>query len=302
MQVQKKMTIPKYDQITLPLLEFLSDRKEHSLRDTINHIIEHFALTEEEIKERIPSGYNSVIDNRVGWARTHLKKAGLIAYTRRGHFIITRRGSALLKTNPQKIDKKILEKYPEYLVFIRKNQPAKFEEQEESSPRETLDTSYNRIENELKSDLLEQLAEVTPQFFEKLVVELLLAMGYGGSIIDAGKAIGRTNDEGLDGVIKEDKLGLDNIYLQAKRWKSSVGRPVIQNFVGALQGKKAKKGVLITTSRFTKGASEYVSNIETKVALIDGNRLAELLIEHNIGVFTRASYHIKEIDFDYFLE
>ena len=174
--------------------------------------------------------------------------------------------------------------------------------QSELTPIEMLEQSYQALRNEVKSELLDQLSSVSPDFFEKLVVELLVKMGYGGDLKDAGMAIGKSGDEGIDGVIKEDKLGLDNIYIQAKRWQNSVGRPVIQSFVGALQGKKARRGILITTSSFTYGAIEYANMIETKVVLIDGEKLVELMVDYGLGVSTRNTYEVKEIDQDYFIE
>jgi len=297
------MAIPKVNDILLPLLESLRDKKEHSYKNTIEHISDYFDLTESERKEIIASGYHTRIETRVGWARTHLRKAELIEYIRRGHFKITKRGLNLLSKKPKCINNKMLEQYPEYLIFINKSKKTKDEANEESlSPRELFENSYQNIKDELKSELLDQLYNLPPSFFERLVVELIVAMGYGGSKIDAGKAIGQSNDEGIDGIIKEDQLGLDNIYIQAKLWRKVVGRPAVQKFVGALQGKKTKKGIFITTSTFTKGALEYITKIESKVALIDGDNLTDLMIENNVGVSIREKYELKVIDIEYFTE
>jgi restriction system protein len=299
------MTIPDYQSIMLPLLEFAADGKEHETRETINHISDLFELSEEERKKLLPSGSQEIIDNRVGWAKTYLKKAGLLKQPRRGIFKITERGLKVLEENPEKIDNRFLKKFSEFREFRSRDTGEEEEEissTQEKTPIESLEQSYLQLRNELADEILETLHSVTPQFFEKLVIELLVKMGCGGSLREVGKAIGGTGDEGVDGVIKEDRLGLDNIFIQAKRWQSSVGRTVIQAFVGALQGQKARKGIMITTSKFTQEAYDYVDKIEIKVALIDGNQLADLMIDHNLGVTPKETYTIKDIDTDYFQE
>ena len=303
------MAIPDYKSFFIHFLKYASDQKEHSLRETINHLIDELGFTEEEQKEMLPSGNQTYIENRIGWARTYLKKAGLLEYTRRGYFKITDRGLELLKTNPKEISTKMLLQYDEFREFKlgttsdNKIIKAKVEESScdsESTPDEIIEKAYQNLRNMLASDLLDKIKSNSPEFFEKIVVELLLKMGYGGSRKDAGQATRSTKDGGIDGIIKEDKLGLDSIYLQAKRWEGTVGAPEIQKFAGALQGNRAKKGVFITTSTFSKEAREFVKNIDNKIILIDGEYLTELMIDHNLGVSIENTYEIKKIDSDYF--
>lgn len=297
--------IPDFQKIMLPLLKYAEDGQEHHIRDAIEHLADEFNLSEEERRELLPSGQQAVFDNRVGWARTYLKKAGLIASTKRGYFKITKRGLKVLKDRPTEINAKYLEQFPEFVQFrttkvVKEDVEGK--ELEELTPEELMEIGSQRLQKELASELLDRIKKCSPTFFEKLVVELLVKMGYGGSRVDAGKAIGRTRDEGIDGIIKEDKLGLDIIYIQAKKWENQVSSSEIQKFAGALQGQRAKKGIFITTSTFSNSAIEYVSKIENKIILIDGEHLAQLMIEHNIGVSTTAKYEIKKIDTDYFSE
>jgi len=298
------MTIPDYQSIMLPLLEFAGDQEEHSRNEAIEHVSKFFKLTDEEKRQLLPSGTKQIINNRVGWAKTYLKKAGLLEYPKRGYFKITDLGLNILEDKPEKINNRYLMNFPSFLEF-RKTRVVKKEDtdfEEEKTPLELIENGVQQINLELGDELLENIKISSPTFFERLVVDLLVRMGYGGSIIDAGSAIGRTGDEGIDGVIKEDKLGLDNIYIQAKRWKSSVGRPELHAFVGALQGKRSRKGIFITTSSFTDTAKKYVNSIETKVALIDGETLVRYMIENDVGVITRDTYKIKELDADYFDE
>lgn len=298
------MTIPDYQSIMLPLLKFSGDQQEHSRLEAIDHISKIFKLSEAEKNQLLPSGTKRMINNRVGWAKTYLKKAGLVEYPKRGYFKITELGLSVLLDKPEKINNQYLRTFPAFLEF-RKSNAVKKEDpdvEEEKTPLELIENGVQQINVELGHELLEYVRKSSPAFFERLVVDLLVRMGYGGSIIDAGKALGRTGDEGVDGVIKEDKLGLDNIYIQAKRWKSSVGRPELQAFVGALQGKRSRKGIFITTSTFTAAAKEYVNSIETKVALIDGVTLVQYMIETEVGVISRDTYKIKELDIEYFEE
>ena len=298
------MTIPDYQSIMLPLLEFAGDGKEHSRHEAIEHVSRIFGLSEEEKNNLLPSGTKPIINNRVGWAKTYLKKAGLLEYPRRGYLKITDLGLKVLEEKPKKIDNRYLKRFPEFLEFkkviVTKKEYLKREE--EKTPLELIEDGYQQIQEALGHDLLEYIMKSPPAFFERIVIELLVRMGYGGSLIDAGKAIGHIGDEGIDGVIKEDKLGLDNIYVQAKRWTRSVGSPELNAFVGALHGKKSKKGIFITTSSFTEKAINYVNSIETKVALIDGETLVQLMMDHELGVITRDTYKIKELDTDYFEE
>jgi len=302
------MAIPDYQSIMLPLLQRLQDGQEHTLGAVREALAAHFGLTQDEREQLLPSGNQGVFENRVGWARTYLKKAGLLEYVKRGVLRITPNGLQVLSENLAKITIKYLEKFPEFLAFKQFKKESKSEEFAEFSPSETLDetieAAYQQLRNQLTSDLLEQVRGGSWKFFERLVVDLLVKMGYGGSRKEAGQAFQQGSDEGIDGIIKEDRLGLDIIYVQAKRWKDgvTVGRPEVQKFAGALQGKRARKGVFITTSGFSKEALEYAGMIESKIILIDGARLAELMLEHNVGVTTTSSYEIKKIDFDFFTE
>ncbi len=300
------MAIPDYQTIILPLLKFYSDNQEHSFRDAVEAMAKEFKLTDYERKELLPSGQQEIFDNRVGWARTYMKKACLIDSTRRGHNKTTQRGLDVIKQKPQKINVDFLQQFPEFESFLdlRHNKPDEEQEHEinNKTPEESLENAYQKIRNDLATELLKSLKSCSPNFFERLVIDVIVKIGYGGTRQDAGKAIGKSGDGGIDGIIKEDKLGLDTIYIQAKRWENTVGRPEIQKFVEALTGQRAKKGLFITTSDFSKDSLDYVSRIDTKIVLIDGKTLAQLMIDHNVGVSTIASYELKKIDSDYFLE
>jgi restriction system protein len=302
------MTIPDLKAIMLPLLQYTRDGKEHSLRDAITYLADVFNLSDDERKELLSSGQQAVFDNRVGWARTYLKKAGLFISPKRGFFKITERGRDLLTQNPTKINIKFLNQFPEHIEFLNskkdndKSEP-EIIETSETTPQESIEFGYQKIRKELELELLNRVKSCSPDFFERLVVDLLVKMGYGGSRRDAGRAIGKSGDGGIDGIIKEDKLGLDIVYVQAKRWDNTVvGRPEIQKFVGALHGQRARKGVFITTSRFSQEAGEYVSIIDSKIVLIDGEELAQLMIDNHVGVSTVSIYEIKKIDSDYFTD
>jgi len=293
------------------MLRLVSDKKEHKYRDLIENLATEFQVTDEERKELLASGLQAIFDNRVGWAKTYLKKAGLLDSPKRATFVITQLGLDTLKKNPDRVDAKYLRQFPAFLEFQNASRNDNNNEEEVSTqepsdqtPEENLDKAYQRIRKSLASELLNKVVELSPTFFERLVVELLVKMGYGGSIKDAGKAIGKSGDEGIDGTIKEDKLGLDIIYVQAKRWKPGnvVGRPELHKFVGALAGQGAKKGIFITTSNFTKEALDYTPKNETKIVLIDGEQLAQLMIDYNLGCTTQQIYELKKIDSDYFGE
>lgn len=303
--------IPDYQSLMLPLLKLVSDRQEHKYRDLIENLANEFQVTDEERKELLASGNQAIFDNRVGWAKTYLKKARLLDSPKRATFVITQIGLDTLKKNPDRIDAKYLRQFPAFLEFQNASRNDNETEEEiiivetnEQTPEENLDKAYQRIRKSLASELLNRVVELSPTFFERLVVELLVKMGYGGSIKDAGKAIGKSGDEGIDGTIKEDKLGLDIIYIQAKRWRPGnvVGRPELHKFVGALAGQGAKKGIFISTSNFTKEALEYTPKNETKIVLIDGEQLAQLMIDYNLGCTTQQIYELKKIDSDYFGE
>lgn len=302
--------IPDYQSIMLPLLEYISDCKEHKMRNVTDELAIKLGVTEEEQKELLPSGVAPVFYNRTAWAKTYLKKAGLIDSPKQGIVVISKRGLEVLKKKPGFINVKFLKQFTEFVEFQsskREDGSIETDSNEDLSiqtPEESLEAAYQKIRKSLASELINKVVELSPAFFEKLVVELLVKMGYGGSIKDAGKAMGKSGDEGIDGTIKEDKLGLDIIYIQAKRWKPGnvVGRPELQKFVGALAGQGAKKGIFITTSNFTKEAIEYTPRNETKIVLIEGSQLAQLMIDYNLGCTTQQTYEVKKIDSDYFGE
>lgn len=305
------MPIPDYQTAMLPLLKLMADGREYKFNDLVEALGEQFRLTEEEKNELLPSGQTFLFGNRVGWARTYLKKAGLLDSPKRAIVVITDRGKRVLKEKPTEINAKYLKQFPEFIEFqmpkrsgMSTGDISTVDDSLLQTPEETLESSYQSIRKTLAQDLLNKVVTLTPAFFERLVVELLVKMGYGGSIKDAGKAIGKSGDEGIDGTIKEDKLGLDVIYIQAKKWAPGnvVGRPELHKFVGALAGQGAKKGVFITTSSFTREATEYMPRNETKIVLIDGEQLAQLMIDYNLGVTVQQTYEIKRMDNDYFGE
>lgn len=303
------VSIPDYQTVMLPLLHLAADGQEHRFRDAIEELAVYFNLTATERKELLPSGSQATFDNRVGWARTYMKKAGLLESPKRGYFKITDRGMQALSTKPETINVKFLEQYPEFLEFKTKsNTKSTMAETdttlptEDRTPQEVIEDAYVTIRSGLASDLLEQIMESSPSFFERLVVDLLVNMGYGGTRRDAGEAVGGSGDEGIDGIIKEDRLGLEVVYMQAKRWKDTVQRPEIQKFVGALRGQNARKGVFITTSDYSKGARQFAEGLQDKVVLIDGETLANLMIDHGVGVTLEEAYEIKRVDSDYFNE
>lgn len=301
------MAIPDYQSIMLPLLRFATDGNEHTVREAVEQLAENFKLTEEERKELLPSGSQFTFANRVGWARTYMNKAALLESTRRSYFRITPRGREVLAKNPSEINVKFLGQFPEFIEFRTKHrEPEQATEAAETeslqTPGELLEMAYQKLREDLSAELLKTVTECSPSFFERLVIDVLVKMGYGGSRKEAGKAIGRSGDEGIDGIINEDRLGLDVIYIQAKRWQATVGRPEIQKFAGALQGHRAKKGIFITTSDFSREAKDYVAKIDSKIVLIDGEQLSQLMIDHNVGVALVTSYETKKIDSDYFIE
>lgn len=300
------MAIPDYQTIMLPLLKFASDEKEHSIHEAIKLLADQFHLTLEDRKELLPSGQQEVFVNRVGWARTYLKKSGLLEAPKRGVLKITERGKKILKSNPSEINNKLLSQFDEFKEFKAKRRKQENEQEDIigqiKTPEEAFESAYENLRSELASEIIDHLKKSDPSLFEKIVIEVLVKMGYGGSLRDAGKAIGRAGDEGIDGIIKEDRLGLDIIYIQAKRWDNTVGRPDIQKFAGALQGQRARKGIFITTSNFSKDAMEFASKIESKIILIDGDQLADYMIDFNVGVTTTSKYELKKIDLDYFVE
>ncbi len=301
------MAVPDFQSMMLPLLRLAADGREHTLSEAIETLAQQFALTETDRKELLPSGRQSRYANRMGWAATYLRKTKLLESTARGRFRITQRGLDELSSGVTRIDLPYLAKYDELAEFRRRPSVEATHEDEEidqlatsQTPREALEASYQTLRRELADELLEQIKSRPPRFFEKLVVDLLVAMGYGGSRKDAGQRVGRSGDGGIDGIIKEDKLGLDYVYIQAKRWEGTVGRPQVQAFAGSLDEQKARKGVMITTSNFSQDAHRFVDRIEKKIVLIDGEQLTQLMIEHNVGVAIEETYTVKKIDLDYF--
>ena len=302
--------IPDYQTAMLPVLTSVRDGREYTRREIVKKVADFFGLTPEQRAELLPSGKTPVVRSRVGWALTYLKQAGLLESRKRGVYTITARGKEALDAGIPRVDVKYLEQYQEFLDFRNRTRESRRDRTDSvasrtsdpETPTESLESAYQQLRDEVESELLDLVAKATPEFFEHLVVELLVAMGYGGSRRDAGQAIGQSGDGGIDGIIKEDRLGLDVIYVQAKRWQATVGRPDIQKFAGALQGMRARKGVFLTTSGFSREAIEYAGSIDTKLVLIDGSRLSALMFDFNVGVNRTASYEIKEIDSDFFDE
>ncbi|MCX7072817.1 MAG: restriction endonuclease [Gammaproteobacteria bacterium] len=318
------MAIPDYQTLMLPLLKLASDGQLHAVRDSVNRLADQFELTEDERQLLFASG-SELFAGRVGWARTYLKQAGLLAAPRRGTFKITDVGSALLATDPQRIDNRTLLQYSSFVRFITRakdasdetgaaaspplspaampgpiNESTRFFAATEQTPEEAIASADRHLRESLEAEVLDRIKQVSPAFFERLVIDVLVTMGYGGTRADAGRAIGKSGDGGIDGIINEDRLGLDVIYVQAKRWEGTVGRPEIQKFAGALQGQRATKGVFITTSTFTREARDFAGSIALKIILIDGERLAALMVEHDVGVARIGSYVLKRLDNDYF--
>ncbi len=300
------MAIPDFQSLMLPLMELIADGQPHEVRVATDRLGQQFQLTPAEWQEMLPSGRAPLFYNRLAWAKTHLKKAGLIDQPKRGVIVISDRGKQVLAKKPSRIDIRLLQTFPEYRQPLAGSTPEPLSVVDTPtsalSPEETLEDAYLVIRRALATDVLANVKQCDPQFFESLVVKLLLRMGYGGSREEAGQTVGRSGDGGIDGIINEDRLGLDAIYLQAKRWEGVVGRPEIMKFVGALAGQRANKGVFITTSWFTQEAKDYASTSQYKVVLIDGARLADLMIEHDLGVSVAATYQIKRIDSDFFAD
>jgi len=302
------MPVPDYQAMLLPVLRSTADGQEHKFPDAADAVVRHFRLSEEDLAQRLPSGRETSVNDRVGWALWYLKRAGLIEKPTRSTFRITQRGRDVLAEGLPALTTSYLMRFPEFAELMRRSRRTSQTPQQapaaavtaDLSPGEQLEASYLQLRQVLADELLQKLKATTPPFFEKLVVRLLVAMGYGGSEADAGQAVGKSGDGGVDGVIKEDKLGLDVVYVQAKRWEGKVGRPLVQAFAGSLEGFKARKGVMITTSGFTPDAHEYVNRIEKRIVLIDGERLAQLMIDHGVGVADVETYVVKRVDEDQF--
>lgn len=304
------MAVPKYDWWYLPLLQALSDGQVHRMADVYEILAKEAGLSDADMAEMLPSGTDHTYRNRIAWARTFLKKAGLVSSPGWGRVQITERGRADLGRNPVTIDNKWLAQYPEFVAWGKSSRPstdgstlsAGYQNADvtEETPREQLERLHAQMQRDLAEELLNRIKSASPSFFERVVVDVMLAMGYGGSREDAGRTVGRVGDGGIDGVIDEDRLGLDKIYLQAKRWEASVGRPIVQGFAGAMAGFHAVKGVMITTSTFTDEARKFVQNLGQKIVLLDGRQLADLMIQFDVGVGLEANYALKRVDSDYF--
>jgi len=305
------MAIPDYQSLMRPLLQFLADGVEHPLRDIKEHLASHFSVTAEERDQMLPSGVAPIFTDRISWARYYLQRAGMLHQPRRSVYQITDAGRALLReVNGKILSSHLRDRSAEFQHWIDGNRvpnsagPAEppTPSEQQSTPEETLANAYQSLRRAVEADILARLRACSPGFFEQVVVRLLVAMGYGGSLQDAGQAIGRTGDEGIDGIINEDRLGLDTVYIQAKRWTATIGRPDIQQFAGALAGKRAKKGVFITTSSFSAEARAYAGSIDYKIVLISGEQLAAFMFEHNVGAAPASLYEVKKVDTDFFEE
>jgi restriction system protein len=306
------MAVPNFEVFMLPLLMLANDRQVHMINESVEKLAKQMSLTDEDRKELTLGGTVNRLKNRVRWARTYLTKAGLLSSAGKSAFRITERGIDVLKQPNTRIDSKYLRRFPEFSEFKRPGTKSKVTDTGamselpllvgEQTPDETLQSAYLALNQNLAEDLLEQVKGCTPDFFEKIVLDLLVAMGYGGSKGDAAQGIGGPGDEGVDGVIKEDRLGLDMVYVQAKKWANVVGRPTLQAFAGSLDGQRARKGVFITTSQFTQEAKDYVNRIEKRIVLIDGEQLAQYMIDFGVGVTEVATYIVKKVDLDYFVD
>lgn len=310
------MAVPDYESFMLPLLSLLRDGAPQNVRVLRQQLAEQFSLSEEDLREMLPSGTGPLFHNRVGWATTYLKQARVITSPKRGTYRITERGLEVLAQQPERVDRALLTQFPEFQEFVSGSKGGKTTsnpniqdkaQQPEyppstATPEESLEDAYRKLRIEIEGELLQHVRETDPAFFERLVVDLLVRMGYGGSLRDAGRAVGRSGDGGIDGIIKEDRLGLDVVYVQAKRWQSTVGRPEVQAFAGSLEGERARKGVFITTSTFTREARDYVTRIDKRIILIDGEQLASFMFDFGVGVSSVASYEVKRVDGDYFAE
>jgi len=304
------LAIPDYETLMLPLLKRLADGQARVLRDVIAALADEFKLSDEERAQLLPSGGTLTFASRVGWAKTYMKKAGLLSQPKRGTVQITPAGQSVLNSQPPHLDSKYLDRFDSFVVFrnagrdsVNQLQPLQAALPSDQTPDEVMEAASSQLRAALSDEVLERIKSCPPVFFERLVVQLLIRMGYGGSREEAGRAVGRSGDGGIDGVINEDRLGLDAIYLQAKRWEGSVGEGQIRDFKGALDAKGAQKGVFITTSNFTSSAITAAQNSRSyKIVLIDGARLADLMIEHDLGVSVAATYQLKRIDSDFFAD
>ncbi len=299
------------------MLTQLQDGHPRAISDVRSALAMEFELTDEDLAEELPSGRAKTFHNRVGWATTHLYRTGLLTRPRRSVYAITERGQQILASNPERVDLRVLAQFPELAAFRSSQQSTDGEDQpqplstemspvgetasaHDTIPQERIAIAARELRAALIVELLDSINDQNPTFFEGLVLDVLQAIGYGGSREDAADRLGQSGDEGVDGVIREDRLGLDQIYVQAKKWADPVGRPEIQKFFGALHGQRATKGIFITTSSFTRGARDYANGVTPRVILVDGRELAELMIDYRVGVTPTATYTLTRIDSDYF--
>ncbi len=305
------MAVPDYQTFMLPVLRLVATQPDAPVltRDLFDAMAKEFNLSDDDLREMLPSGATTTLGSRVSWCCTYLKKACLLTAPKRGYVQITDRGLKVLASKPRLVDVAFLRQFAEFREFQGQRRTVNGGEEPapvspSKTPHEILESGYQSLRAQLADELVERVKAAKPAFFERLVVELLVKMGYGGSLVDAGRAVGRSGDGGIDGIIKEDRLGLDSIFIQAKRWTDKcVGRPDVQQFAGALAGQGASKGIFITTSTFSKEAASYADGLRShKIVLIDGDELAELMIDHGIGCATAATYEVKRIDSDYFFE
>jgi len=301
------MAIPDYQTLMLPLLRLCSDGGEHTIAEAVERLSNEFNLSPEERTQQLRRG-QTVIYSRVYWARTYLNQAGLLDSPKRGTVIITERGMQILSNPPEKITNDFLNQFEEFRDFRKrsrqntnqKNDTGDLDTSEKvETPEETIEAAYRVIRNDLSEKLLMELKKCSPDNFERIVVDVIVAMGYGGTE-DAGQVVGGSGDGGIDGLIKEDRLGLDWVYLQAKRWQGTVPVKEIRDFAGALSAHHVRKGVFITTSDFTSDAAKFVEKLDAKVVLINGHKLADLMIDFNVGVTKVSTFEIKKVDSDYF--
>jgi restriction system protein len=309
------MAVPDFPTFMLPVLREFADGAEHVYKNVRDRVAATLRLSPEDLADRIPSGRKTRADDRASWAHVYLKQAGLLKSSRRGVYQITPRGQHVLTSPPQKITMEFLEQYPEYLEFKSRKRvvdgdahtataapAAPHGTQSALTPDEQIRAGYELLRASLAAQLLDRVRQASPAFFEQLVIDLLVAMGYGGSQEDAARVVGQSGDGGIDGIIKEDRLGLESIYVQAKRWEATVGRPTVQQFAGALHGHRARKGVMITTSNFSREAIEYAKASQVTIVLIDGAQLTDYMVEFGIGVSEVDTIKLKRLDEDYFEE
>ena len=303
------MPVPDFQSLMKPVLEALSNGAATPISDVRARVAASEALAPGDLREVLPSGRQSVFDNRVGWAVTYMARAGLVERVRRGTYRLTEAGGKLLAQAPARIDKRTLQAIPVYAEWIgsvRESPPGKGAvpvqaEESTDTPEEALERAARQLRVELEVEVLKRVLEAPPAFLERVVVDLLIAMGYGGGDAAMGQVTGRSGDGGIDGTIREDALGLDEVYIQAKKYtEGTVGEGALRNFAGAIDAAGTTKGVFVTTASFTRAAREYVARSPKRIVLIDGKELARLMVKHNVGARTKASYEIKRIDEDYF--